>query len=288
MDYKKIDLNDWVRSGEGATAMSFFHKTDPTLMLKLFTGEVTTSRYAFKELKYSQHVEACGIQTPKAYDVVIAEGKLGIVYQRIYNKVSYSRIIADNPNNMNIVADMFVKELKELHSKKCDTEFFPGIKDIVTHSINGNKTFTKRMKYRLLNFVEELGDSDCCLHGDPHTGNLILADKKTYWIDLGAFTHGNPWYDIGGVYFFYKFFMGRLISKGFLHMNLKQLKQFWNQFVIDYIGKDDKTSIKEFEKKARKACLLFAIYTMDVEHYTGFTAFLASFIIGHLSLSMRK
>lgn len=287
MDYKKIDLIDWVRTGEGATAISYFHRKDPNLMLKLFTGEVTTSRYAFKELKFAQHVEKCGISTPKAYDVVVAEGKIGIIYQRINNKVSYSRIIADDNSKLKEVCDNFVKELKLLHSKRCDTEYFVGIKDIVTQSIVGNKLFGKRAKERLLKFVKELGDSDNCLHGDPHTGNIITAEGKNYWIDLGAFTHGSPWYDIGGIYFFYKLFAGRMISRKFLHMNMRTLKKFWDQFVISYTGYTSKDKIKEFNKKARKACVLFTIYTMDIEHYTGFKAIVASLLAKDLSLSVK-
>lgn len=287
MEYKKIDLNDWERTGEGATALSFFHKTNPNLMLKLFTGEVTTSRYALKEMKFAQHVEKCGISTPKAYDVVIADGKIGIIYQRITGKVSYSRLIADHPMDINHVATMFVRELKLLHSKKCDTAYFVGIKDIVTQAINGNKLFGKRTKKKLLSFVEELGDSDMCLHGDAHTGNVIVADGKSYWIDLGAFTHGNPWYDIGGVYFFYRLFFGRLISRKFLHMNMRTLKEFWQYFVYAYTGDRSEENFKAFTKKARKACVLFTIYTMDIEHYTGFKGLLASLLVKDLSLRFK-
>ena len=287
MEYKKINLSYCKKIGEGATADSYFHKNDPSLMLKLFTGKVTTSRYAFKEVKSSQHVEKCGIATPKAHDVVIANGKIGIVYQRINNKVSYSRLIADNKGNLIQVAEMFVKELKELHSKKCDTQFFPGIKDVVIHAIKENKSINKDIKSKLLSFVEVLGDSDMCLHGDPHTGNLIIADGKSYWIDLGAFTHGNPWYDIGGVYFFYKSLMGRLISSKFLHMNVFTLNNFWKQFVYFYTGDSTEENYKVFTLKARKCATLFMLYTMSNEHYAGFKALIANFIIKNLSRSFK-
>lgn len=62
-------------------------------------------------------------------------------------------------------------------------------------------------------------------------------------------------------------------------MNRKELKRFWKRFVYTYSGcKDDKEYL-EFTEKAKKAALLFAIYTMDVEHHKGINAVVDSLII---------
>lgn len=132
--------------------------------------------------------------------------------------------------------------------------------------------------------MDELGDEKVCIHGDAHSGNLIKANDTNYWIDLGAFTYGSPWYDIGGVYFFYKLALGKIISKDILHMNGGQLNRFYNAFVRAYAGTDDKSEIERFNRNARRACLLFSIYTIDVEHYTGLANIFASIVIRDLSL----
>ena len=36
MEALKIDLNDYVHSGEGANGESFNHRTDPSIMMKLY------------------------------------------------------------------------------------------------------------------------------------------------------------------------------------------------------------------------------------------------------------
>ena len=284
MDYRQININDWVKQGEGGTATSYYHKTDNTIMLKLFTGNVTSANYALKELRFSQNVAACGISTPKALEVVkTAEGKIGVIYERITNKISFSRLCVDNPEKIEEYAAIFADELKALHQIQCNTGFFPSVKTTITACIEANKVFRGPIKEKLLAFVDELGEETTCLHGDPHSGNIIDSDGKRIWIDLGAFGFGSPWYDIGAVYFFYYDVIGVQIAKPLLHMNSKQLKRFWKQFVYTYSGCKTEEEYTQFAEKARKSCLLFSIYTMDVEHYHGVTAFLASVVIKHLS-----
>lgn len=283
MDIKEINLDDWYQSGEGATAISYFNKNDDSLMLKLFTGTVTASNYAYREFEFSKHVEACNVKTPKAIEIVSANGQLGIIYERIKDKVSFSKLCHDNPDKIEEYATEFAKELLKLHSLKCDSEFFTGINETVSRCISSSKVYHHLSKKRLFSFMDELGDEQVCIHGDAHSGNLIKANDTDYWIDLGAFTFGSHWYDIGGVYFFYKLALGKIISKDILHMNGRQLNRFYDAFVRAYLGSDDKEQIKTFNKKARRACLLFSIYTIDVEHYTGLANIFASIVIRDLS-----
>lgn len=280
MEYRLINLNDFVKKGEGGTAASYYHKTDESIMLKLFNKVASKNNYAIREYEFSQNVVRCGISTPKALEIVKTDDeRYGVIYERIADKVSFSRLCADNPDDIEKYAKIFAEELKKIHKTKCNTEFFSSVKDIVTKCITKNKILSKSNKKKLLDFVDELGEETTCVHGDAHSGNIIDSKGSITWIDLGAFCYGSPWYDIGCVYFFYVDFVGIQFSKKLLHMKKNELKRFWKQFAYTYSGCKNENEYLKFTEKAKKAALLFAIYTMDVEQHKGVNAIIDSLII---------
>ena len=287
MEYKRINISDWKKIKDEGSSEVYFHNVDKSLMLILFNDKKITSRIAFNELNYSQHADKCGIPTPIGRDVVIANGKIGIIYQRFNDKVSYTNLFKTNRGNLIQVAEMFTKQLKELHQKKCDIKFFPNIKDVIIHGINENKSLKDEIKHKLIKFVFELGDEETCVHGLPNTESIFISEGKSYWINLIGFSYGNPWYDIGGIYFTYKSLLGRFLLRKYPHINIFRLNNFWKQFVYFYTGDSSEDNYKSFTLKAKKVSILYAIYIMNVEHYSGFKAFVINLLIKNLLRSFK-
>ena len=62
MEAIKITLNDYILSGGGANGESYDHKTDPSVMLKLyFPGKI---QQPLDEMKLAKKVYDMGISTP--------------------------------------------------------------------------------------------------------------------------------------------------------------------------------------------------------------------------------
>ena len=82
MEALKISLNDYVLSGGGANGESYDHKTDPSVMLKLyFPGMI---EQPLNEMLLARKVYDLGIPTPKPGDYVITEdGRYGIRFHKI-------------------------------------------------------------------------------------------------------------------------------------------------------------------------------------------------------------
>ena len=89
-----IDLNDYVRTGEGANGASYNHKTDPNIMMKMYFRNFEA---AALELELAKKVYALGIPTPEPGDLVTDGERMGIRFKRIEGKKSYSRACGDNP-----------------------------------------------------------------------------------------------------------------------------------------------------------------------------------------------
>ena len=100
MEAIKISLDDFVLFGGGANGESYNHKTDPSVMLKLyFPGKI---QQPLDEMLLARKVYALGIPTPEPGEYVVTEDcRYGILFRRIPGKVSYSRATGDHPERCN-------------------------------------------------------------------------------------------------------------------------------------------------------------------------------------------
>lgn len=93
MEARKIDLNDFVHSGEGANGESLNHRTDSSVMVKLYNAGTPVGKIE-AELDFTRKVYSLGIPCPKPGEFVTdGEGRYGIQFQRIVGKKSFSRAV---------------------------------------------------------------------------------------------------------------------------------------------------------------------------------------------------
>ena len=145
MEAIKISLDDYILSGGGFNGESYDHKTDSSIMLKLyFPGKV---QQPLDEMKLARKVYDLGIPTPNPGDYVVTEdGRYGIRFQRIPNKVSYSRASGDHPENVQQYAEEFAQMCLQLHSTHIDTTQFENIKDRYYRVLAANPSLQQKRR----------------------------------------------------------------------------------------------------------------------------------------------
>ena len=127
MEALKIDLKDYVHSGEGANGESFNHRTNPDIMMKLYNpGKV---QQPLDEMLMARKVYELGIPTPEPGEYVTDGVRYGIRFRRISGKVSYSRATADNPEKVEKYASEFARMCLQLHKVHVDPADFENVKD---------------------------------------------------------------------------------------------------------------------------------------------------------------
>ena len=188
MEPIKIDLNDYVRTGEGANGASYNHKTDPSIMMKLYFRNFDAAKL---ELELAQKVYEAGIPTPEPGDLVTDGEKKGIRFRRIEGKKSYSRACGDDPEHTEEYAREFAQMCKQLHATHVDTTKFENVKDRLYKMLEENPFFTPEQKEKIHAFIAAAPEADTAIHGDLQFSNGIFVDKdgehKQYFIDLGDF-----------------------------------------------------------------------------------------------------
>ena len=247
MEAIRISLDDYILSGGGANGESYDHKTDPSVMLKLyFPGKI---QQPLDEMKLARKVYDLGIQTPEPGDYVVTEdGRYGIRFHRISGKKSYSRATADEPEKVMQYASEFAQMCKQLHAVHVDTSQFENVKDRYHRLLVENPFFTTAEKDRLERFIADVPDEDTAIHGDLQYSNAIFVGNQRYFIDLGDFCWGNHLFDVAMVYLCCCLSDEAFIQETF-HMPKKLAIQFWECFVPTYFGEN--VPLKEIEEMIR-------------------------------------
>ena len=247
MEAIKITLDDYILSGGGANGESYDHKTDPTMMLKLyFPGKV---QQPYDEMLLARKVYDMGIPTPEPGDYVVTEdGRYGIRFHRIPGKVSYSRATGDHPEKVQQYAEEFAEMCLQLHSTHVDTTQFESVKDRYHRLLVENPFFTADEKDKLSRFIDSVPDADTAIHGDLQYSNVVFTESQRYFIDLGDFCYGNPLFDLGMVYLSCNLSEEAFIQETF-HMDKATAIKFWQAFAHAYFGKN--RSLKDIEEEIR-------------------------------------
>ena len=247
MEPKKISLNDYVLTGGGFNGESYDHKTDPTVMLKLYMpGKI---RQPLDEMELARKVFDAGIPTPEPGEYVVTEdGRYGIRFHKVVGKKSFSRATGENPDKVAEYAAQFAQMCLDLHSTHLDTSKFENVKDRYLRLLAENPFFSSAEKDKLERFIRDTPDEDTAVHGDLQYSNAIFAGDKRYFIDLGDFCYGNHLFDVGMVYLCCYLSEEDFIRETF-HMPKDLAKRFWDEFVPVYFGKD--RPLKEIEEEIR-------------------------------------
>ena len=262
MEAVKISLDDYVLSGGGANGESYDHKTDPSVMLKLyFPGKI---RQPLDEMHLARKVYEMGIPTPEPGEYVVTEdGRYGIRFKRILGKKSYSRATGDEPEKVAQFAAEFAQMCRQLHATHVDTTQFENVKDRYYRLLKENPFFTPAQKDKLVRFIADVPDEDTANHGDLQYSNAIFVGDKRYFIDLGDFCWGNHLFDLGQVYLCCYLSDENFIRETF-HMPKALAMKFWDCFVPVYFGEG--IPLKEVETLVRPYA---GLKTLIIERDTG-------------------
>lgn len=232
-----INLSDYEYAGEGANGASYNHKTDPSLMLKLYNASAPFAIIA-SELDLAHKVYAAGIPTPRPGEFVTdGQGRFGIRFERIVGKKSFSRAVGDNPELVEEYARKFARMCRALHSTHVPATDFENIKDVDLRLLDESPFFTPEERERVAAFIKAAPDADTAIHGDLQFSNVITAGGNNYFIDLGDFAYGHPYFDLGMVLLCCCYDDEAFVREVF-HMELATAKEFWYWFVKEYFGED--------------------------------------------------
>ena len=281
---EKIDINNYVKSGEGANASSYDSLSSPDEMLKLYNLDYPVETI-YTELEVARKVYELGIPSPEPGTLVTDGERMGIRFRRIIGKRSHARAVSQEPERVREYAVEFAGMCKALHSVECAEGYFPEAKEQFLHLVDADTTFTPGERDKVREFIKSLPDSGTVLHGDMHFGNTLTtlqrgepmaSPHKTYFIDLGYFARGYPLMDLGMLY------NVCLVSdedfrKSNMHMDRALSSEFWDCFVDEYFFGEERLAEKYFGAGADKRTV-----DREMRYFSCLKLFLVEFNLGFM------
>ena len=245
-DVQRINLDDYIQTGEGGTALTYNHKNGKTLA-KLFMSSVAADNAA-REFHINQVVYESGLPTPKPIRLITDGERFGAEYELISPKRSFTRIISQEPEQLVPLSERFARLARKIHETPADTKRLPDMKELVGEWIDKFENLPDAYKERFHRFLDTVPSTPTCLHGDLHIGNIITDGQRDLWIDVGDFAYGVPQWDLCMMYFS-SHFLSPDRADNIFHLDNDSLKAHWNAFAPVYYGTDSKEVLEAEVRK---------------------------------------
>jgi uncharacterized protein (TIGR02172 family) len=209
-------------------------RLDDETVVKLYKDGVDLGM-AELEKRYAQAAFVLGIPTAVSYDVVTCGTRSGIVFE-LLNAELFSAVIRRDPQQIDRHAKRLADLATSLHAAKGDAEVLPRLKDRIRDYINQlHGVFEPAEIALLLARLEVIPDADTCVHFDLHSSNIMEQDGELVIIDMGDFSIGSNYFDIGLLYLIYglpELGICALATK----IDTAQGVQFWSSFAAHYFA----------------------------------------------------
>ena len=241
-EIQRINLDDYIQTGEGGTALTYTHK-DGLSLAKLYNPGFEADR-AKAEFLTARAVFALGIPSPEPFRLITDGERSGAEYELIKNKRSYTRIISQEPERLEEISLKFARMAKELHAKQADTTRLQSYKQRIANFYHEKDMVPEDYKQRVLQFLDTVPDTPRCLHGDLHIGNIITDGQRDLWIDLGEFAYGVPEWDLALLWTMCHNMPGDRVEHIF-HITHETMMAHWDIFFPAYLGTSDPQAIHE-------------------------------------------
>ena len=238
--YPQIDLSEWSQVGEGYNGQAFVSEKHPGQLLKMVHGDLGSLEKVEQEFYASRAALEAGLPTPKVLEMVHNGQEYGYLSEIVAGKKSFSRLCADSPERIAEYAVQMAWYGKDLHAHPLKvSKYVPSLKQLLRDALASSPLVTDGQRDRLLGLVAGMADTPTCVHGDFQPGNLIMAQGKHYWIDLGWLCVGDAIMDLAHLY---KMMVEDSVIPGvqdLTHMSREQMLAFWEAFAREYTGRED-------------------------------------------------
>ena len=234
MEVARIDLKDWEYYGEGGSSTSYINKLDGNKVLKLNNKDIPAETTE-KEYLASKSFFEMGLPAPAIYDFVTDGERFGYIGQRIKGKLSFARILSQEPDEVESLAKRFAAQALDLHRIQADDTKMTDAREILLGKISHLPDVPDDVIASVKKCLSSIDDAATILHGDMNPGNLITFEGRDSWIGVNELTYGDPFLDIATMHIICYFLPGKTVAHLY-HASQKRMRSFYEAFLKEYFG----------------------------------------------------
>ena len=247
--YKEVSLEGCKLLGRGAKGEVY--RYDDELVIKVY-NEKNTYRDVETEIASSRRAFILGIPTAISFGIVSVGNQYGAMYELLESE-TISQCIARAPGQVETYAKIMADLAKTIHAIEADKNEFHCITErLMSYVEGGIAKENENLAEKYVQLINELSNTNTLLHGDFHTGNVFLQKGEPLLIDMDRVSYGHPIGEISDIYYFYVVIGEDNITSAekFMGYSYKTQLKFFDCFLKNYLGTDDKARLQEVTEKA--------------------------------------
>ena len=205
-----------------------------------------------QERESARRAFVLGVNTAIPYGIVRVGDGYGTVTE-LLNAVNVTRMICNDPENLEKPVEYYVDLLKSIHAVEAEEGDFPDMKDTAlswADFVANHLPEAEGEKLRAL--IEAVPRQNTLLHGDYHTNNIMIQNGEPLLIDLDTLCVGHPIFELGSMFNAFVGFssIDHNVIKEFMGYDYETAGKFWNMSLKKYLGTDDEAVCRSVEEKA--------------------------------------
>lgn len=248
--YRKISVEGCEAVGCGANGIVY--RIDNDNVVKVYYNPDALDDI-HREREVAKLALILGVPTAISYEIVRVGESYGSVFELLHSK-SFSKILAEDPNNMDWCVREYVEMLKLIHSTEVPEGKLPDMRETVVSWAEFMKEhLPQESGDKLMSLVEAVPKDNHMIHGDYHSKNLVLQDDEVLLIDMDTLAVGYPVFELASIYNAYIGFyeLDPDGVKEFQGFSYEVSCKFWNRVLKAYLGTEDEELVRSVEDKAR-------------------------------------
>lgn len=247
--YRKLSIEGCEVIGQGANGKVYRLDKD-TIVKVYYKADALPEIHRERELARKAFI--LGIPTAIPYDVAKVGNSYGSVFE-LLNAKSFSKLIAENPQDIDKYVVMMVDLLKKIHSTEVKPDDMPDQKAVVLDWVNFLKDYLDKAKWDKLHaLVEAIPVNHHMLHGDYHTKNVMMQNGEVLLIDMDTLSQGDPVFEFASIYNAYVGFfdLDHESTMAFQGLPYDVTTSIWKKMLPLYFGTTDPAVLKAVEDKS--------------------------------------
>lgn len=248
--YRKMSIEGCEFIAKGANGAVY--RYDSETILKTYYSKDALPEIQ-QERENARKAFVLGINTAIPYGIVRVGDGYGTVTE-LLNAFNVTKLLCDNPENLDEASDYYVELLKSIHAVEAEEGDFPDMREIAIGWARFVAEYIpKEQGEKLIAMLEALPKQNTLLHGDYHTNNVMIQNGEPLLIDLDTLCVGYPIFEFGSMYNAFLGFseLDHGEIKKFMGYDRETSRRFWNMSLRKYLGTDDEELCRDVENKAR-------------------------------------
>lgn len=247
--YRKLSVDGCEVLGEGSNGIVY--RYDPEIVVKVYRNANALDEIK-RERRLARTALILGIPTAIPFDVVKVGNSYGSVFE-LLNAKSFSKLIAEEPENKDKYITEFVDLLKRIHSTKVNPEDMDDMKTVAIGWAEFLADYLpKEQGDKLTALIKAVPERHTMLHGDYHTNNVEMQNGEVLLIDMDTLSYGHPIFELASMYLSFVGFgeIDHTITKKFMKLPYETTGYIWHKSLSLYLGTDDENRLNEVAEKA--------------------------------------